>query len=95
MSGRDKKYIRVISYRVYNKNFQEDISISLHSDFTFEINNRFDGFIMFCNSFNSYIREIQVIGQTQMFKVWFKILGLEEIKNINDFKFVLELEMLY
>jgi hypothetical protein len=95
MAGIEKKYVRVISCRVSYKDLPLDLSISLHSDFAFEINNRFDGFIMFCNNFSSYIREIRVIGQPQYFNVWFKIFGKEEIEDLDNLKFVLELDMLY
>jgi hypothetical protein len=94
MSARTKKSIRVISCKIYSPAFQEDISISLHADFAYEINNRYDGYVMFCESTN-YIREFEVIGQQQFFNIWFKVLGQDVIPNINQYKFLLEIELIY
>ena len=92
--GARNRRLNVVSCREFNTiTSQEDISFTIHADFSKETDNRYDGFFSFSNSYFNPVSYI-IRNSPQFFHIWFKVLGTDVV-NFNDYAFVLTTELFY
>ena len=88
------KKVIVSNAYVYNATeLKFDVSFSLHADFAFEADNRYDGYVSLTN-FNFKSKDYDVIGNPQFFYFWFKFLSSTTV-DFTNYRFIIELDLYY